>query len=475
MAWKWNEKMAKIILINPDYYEDIFAQSKARAAVSRGVIPLGLASLAAPLLAAGHKVRIVNLNLADNPEACLSDAIREFRPDVAGITATTPLIYKAYEIASRIKSLDRNILVLAGGPHPSAVPEEVLAESQIDGVVRGEGDAVLPLIVEQGFSPSIANLFYKSGDSCMKAERQRDFISDLDSLPFPAFELFDLKDYSQPGIASRKAPMGYMETSRGCYARCIFCNKNIHGYKMRMKSPLRVVDEMARMLRLGFQEIQIIDDIFTADMERAYIICEEILRRGLNFPWYPRGGIRVDRVNQELLHMMKRAGCYRIPFGVESGSQRILDLVKKKITLEQCERAVRLAKAAGLETECYFMIGHPTETEEDIKKSIAFAIKLNPDYAKFAITIPLPGTPLFNEMTAQGRIKTRNWDKYNFSLPPKELYDHDTLSWEVIERYYTLSHRKFYFRPHYILHMIHKTVLNGTVFAHIKAFLKTRW
>jgi|UniRef100_A0A7V6DQ09 anaerobic magnesium-protoporphyrin IX monomethyl ester cyclase len=467
--------MAKIILINPDYYEDIFAQSKARAAVSRGVIPLGLASLAAPLLAAGHKVRIVNLNLADNPEACLSDAIREFRPDVAGITATTPLIYKAYEIASRIKSLDRNILVLAGGPHPSAVPEEVLAESQIDGVVRGEGDAVLPLIVEQGFSPSIANLFYKSGDSCMKAERQRDFISDLDSLPFPAFELFDLKDYSQPGIASRKAPMGYMETSRGCYARCIFCNKNIHGYKMRMKSPLRVVDEMARMLRLGFQEIQIIDDIFTADMERAYIICEEILRRGLNFPWYPRGGIRVDRVNQELLHMMKRAGCYRIPFGVESGSQRILDLVKKKITLEQCERAVRLAKAAGLETECYFMIGHPTETEEDIKKSIAFAIKLNPDYAKFAITIPLPGTPLFNEMTAQGRIKTRNWDKYNFSLPPKELYDHDTLSWEVIERYYTLSHRKFYFRPHYILHMIHKTVLNGTVFAHIKAFLKTRW
>ena len=467
--------MSRIILINPDYYEDIFAQSKARAAVSRGVIPLGLASLAAPLLNAGHQVRIINLNLAENPQAFLAGAIREFQPNFAGITSTTPLIYKAYEIASQIKSLDKNILVLAGGPHPSAIPEEVLQESSIDCVVRGEGDFVLAMIVEQGFSPAIPNIFYKSNGDIIASERQHDFISDLDSLPFPAFELFDIKDYSQPGIASRKAPLGYMETSRGCYARCIFCNKNIHGYKVRMKSPDRVVDEMARMLKIGFKEIHLIDDIFTANMDRAYHICEEILRRGLKFPWYPRGGIRVDRVNLELLKIMKRAGCYRIPFGVESGSQRILNLVKKKITLEQCENAVRMAKEAGLETECYFMIGHPTETEEDIKKSIAFAIRLNPDYAKFAITIPLPGTPLFNDLVANGRIKTRDWNKYNFSLPAKDLYEHDTLSWETIEEYYNKSHRKFYFRPGYIVGMINKTLLNGTVLAHIKAFLKTRW
>jgi anaerobic magnesium-protoporphyrin IX monomethyl ester cyclase len=467
--------MSKVILINPDYYEDIFAQSKARAAVSRGVVPLGLASLAAPLLRAGHEVHIVNLNLADDPRASLTAAIIEFRPDFVGITATTPVIYKAYEIAAAIKNLDENILVLAGGPHPSAIPEEVLLESKIDGVVRGEGDHVLTMIVEQGLSPSIPNVFFKKNGKILKSERQSDFITDLDSLPFPAYELFDIQDYSQPGIASRLAPLGYMETSRGCYARCIFCNKNIHGFKVRMKSPVRVADEMEHMLRLGFKEIQIIDDIFTADMDRAYQVCEEILRRGLKFPWYPRGGIRVDRVNLELLKIMKRAGCYRIPFGVESGSQRILDLVKKKIKLEQCESAVQMAKEAGLETECYFMIGHPTETEEDIQKSIDFAIKLDPDYAKFAITIPLPGTPLFNEMTAQGRIKTRNWHKYNFSLPAKELYDHDTLSWKTIERYYTISHRKFYFRPSYIARMIYKTILNGTVLAHIKAFLKTRW
>ena len=242
-----------------------------------------------------------------------------------------------------------------------------------------------------------------------------------------------------------------------------------------MKSPDRVIEEMERMLVLGFREIHIIDDLFTADMKRAYEICEKIIKNKLKFPWYPRGGIRVDRVSPELLKIMKRAGCYRIPFGVESGSQRIIDAVKKGISLEQAEKAVAMAKREGFETECYFMLGLPTETEDDIKKTIDFSIKLDPDYAKFAITIPLPGTKMFEDMNAKGQIKTRDWEKYNFSVPPKELYDHDSLSWETIEKYYDLSHRRFYFRPGYIIRMAVKTILNGTLLAHIKAFLKTRW
>ena len=242
-----------------------------------------------------------------------------------------------------------------------------------------------------------------------------------------------------------------------------------------MKSPGRVVDEMERMLSLGFREIHIIDDIFTADMKRAYAICEEILRRNLDFPWYPRGGIRVDRVSPELLRIMKKAGCYRIPFGIESGSQRILDIAKKKITIEQAETAVKMAKSADMETECYFMIGLPNETEEEIKKSLALAIKLNPDYVKFAITVPLPGTPMFAEMEKNGQIKTRDWEKYNFSISPRELYNHDTLSWEVINKYYNQAHRKFYFRISYVLRMIGHTLRNGTFFSHIKAFMQTKW
>lgn len=467
--------MSKIILVNPDYYEEIFSKSKVRSAISRGTTQLGLACIAAPLLNKGHAVNILDLNLEDDAEGFLRKNILELKPDFVGITATTPLIIKAYKIAAMVKGIDEKIVVITGGPHASALAEDVLRESRIDCVVSGEGDFILNAIVEKGFSETIPNIFYKMNGQIIRSKVQNYYTQDLDTLPYPAYELFDIKKYSQPLISSRKAPLGYMETSRGCYGRCVFCNKNIHGFKVRMKSPLRVVDEMARMLKLGFREVHIIDDIFTADMDRAYSICEEILSRGLKFPWYPRGGIRVERINLGLLKIMKRAGCYRIPFGIESGSQRIIDVINKKISIERAEEAVRLAKKAGLETECYFMLGHQTETEEDIKKSIDFAIKLNPDYVKFAVTIPLPGTPMFDEMLAKGQIKTKDWSKYNFSTSPKELYVHDILSWETIDRYSDISYRKFYFRWQYILKMIYRTVLNGTFFAHIKAFLKTRW
>jgi len=470
-----HKEMSRIILVNPAYYEEIFSKSKVRSAISRGTTQLGLACIAAPLLGKGHAVKILDLNLVDDPDSSLRKCILEFKPHFMGVTATTPLIMKAYQIAAMAKDIDKSVIVVAGGAHASALAEDVLEESQIDCVVSGEGDFILNTIIENGFSDTIPNIHYKINNQIVHSKVQNYFTQDLDTLPYPAYELFDIKKYSQPLIASRKAPLGYMETSRGCYAKCVFCNKNIHGFKVRMKSPLRVVDEMERMLKLGFREVHIIDDIFTSDMGRAYNICEEILRRGLKFPWYPRGGIRVEKVNLELLKIMKKAGCYRIPFGIESGSQRVIDVINKKITLERAEEAVSLAKRAGLETECYFMLGHPTETEEDIKKSINFAIKLDPDYVKFAMTIPLPGTPMFDDMSARGQIKTNDWSKYNFSTSPKELYEHDTLSWETLDRYSDISYRRFYFRPKYILRMLYRTVLKGTFFAHVKAFFKTRW
>lgn len=467
--------MAKILLINPNYYNDIFLKSKVRSAISRGTIPLGLACIAAPVVKSGHEVLMLDLNLTDEADERLRKTIMEYRPDIVGITSTTPVIKKVYHLADVIKEMDENITVVCGGPHPSAMPEDVLKESRIDCVVKGEGDLVFNLIVNNGISADIPNIFYKKNNQVVISKMRNDFIEDMDSLPFPAYELFDIKKYFQPRISSRRFPLGYLETSRGCYGRCIFCSKNIHGHRIRMKSANRVVDEMERMLALGFREIHIIDDIFTADMNRAHVICEEIIRRKLKFPWYPRGGIRVDRVSEGLLRMMRRAGCYRIPFGIESGSQRVIDVVNKGITLEQAKKAVRQAKEAGMETECYFMLALPTETEEDLKRTVDFAIKLDSDYAKFAITIPLPGTKMFDEMLANGQIKTKDWDKYNFSISPKEIYEHDNLSWETIDAYYDMSHKKFYLRPLYMSKMFLKTLTEGTIFAHIKAFLYTDW
>ncbi len=172
---------------------------------------------------------------------------------------------------------------------------------------------------------------------------------------------------------------------------------------------------------------------------------------------------------------MKRAGCYRIPFGIESGSPAVLKRIQKGITIEQARKAVRMAREAGLETESYFMIGLPGETEEDLKLSTQAAIDIDADYAKFAITVPLPGTQMFTQMEANGQILTRDWTKYNFSTNPRELYNHDNLSWEAIGTYETKMYRAFYFRPSYVLRTLLRTIRNGTLFAHIKAFFSTRW
>jgi len=464
----------KILLINSNYLNDVYGKSKQREVLSRGIPILGLACIAAPLAKTGHKINLIDLNLYDNPNEILARSLKEFRPDIIGLTATTAVVHKIVDIAKTVKDILPDVMIVAGGPHPTALPEDLLKNSHIDIVVSGEGDKTFQSIVESQNLKDIPNIYYKDNEKILHSDILQDGIKDLDSLPFPAYFLYDIHKYSMSKIFARRSPLAFMETSRGCYAHCVYCNKNIHGYKLRHKSPKRVVDEMEYLLKLGFNEIHIIDDCFTADMKRAYEICEEILKRRLRFPWYPRGGIRVDRVNSELLAIMKKAGCYRIPLGIESGNQRVIDAIKKKITLQQAEDAVRFSKEAGLEVECYFMIGLPTEREDDILKSINFAKKLDPDYVKFAITLPFPGTEMYDEMLKHNRIKSFCWQEYNFASP-RNVYEHDNLTWQQIEYFYAKCHRDFYLRPAYIMKSIYRAVKNGQFIAHLEAFLKTDW
>lgn len=464
----------KVLLINSNYFDDVYGESKQRAVLPRGIPVLGFACLAAPLVKSGFSINIIDLNLFDNPEEILAASLRELRPDVIGLTATTAVVHKIVDIAKVARSIIPNVTIVAGGPHPTAVPDDLLKNSQIDIVVSGEGDRIFKSIVEGQDLKVIPNIYYKVNGRIAHSDILDTAIEDLDSLEFPAYFLYDIHKYTASKIFARKSPLAFIETSRGCYSHCVYCNKNIHGYKLRQKSPKRVVDEMEYLLKLGFKEIHIIDDVFTADMKRAYEICEEILRRGMKFPWYPRGGIRVDRVNKELLRIMKKSGCYRVPFGIESGSQRVLDAIKKRITLKQAENAVRIAKEAGLEVECYFMIGLPTETEKDILSSISFAKKLDPNYLKFAITLPFPGTEMFDEMVKGNRIKSFNWPDYNFSAP-RNVYEHDTLSWRRIDYFYAKCHRDFYLRPSYIAKSLYRSIRSGQFIEHLQALLATRW
>jgi radical SAM superfamily enzyme YgiQ (UPF0313 family) len=466
--------MSKILFVNPPYYQLVYGNAKQKAGVSAGYVPIGLSSLAAYARLEGHQVAICDLNISEQPDEELREQLTDFQPDVVAVTAVTSTIMAAARVAEASRQTRPEAKIIVGGPHPTAMPRETLEMGCFDALCVGEGEYVLCQWLA-AMNAEVAGLWHYENGTAIPPGEANPGIADLDALPFPAYDLLNVPRYNFADVNCRKNPTGLMETSRGCYGNCVYCNKLVHGHKLRFKSAQRVVDEMEYLLDLGFNEIGLMDDCFTADMNRVMEICQEIIKRGLKFPWTPAGGLRVDRVKPEMFKLMKKAGCYRTPFGVETGSARILERIDKRITHEQALEAVRTAKAAGLETFGFFMLGLPGETEEDLKKTIDFAIKLNPHYVKFPFTMPLPGTRLYDELEAAGRIKSHDWEKYVFATPAREIYDHQTLSWDVLEKYEKMAYRKFYLRLSYMFMMFFHTLRDGTFFHHVKALFKTSW
>lgn len=459
-----------VLLVNPPYFEHVFGRSTIRGAVSPGTIIMSLAAVAPAVQKHGCVVKLLDLNLDPQPEARFLHELEQFRPRYVALTFTTSIFHIAKHYAILTRRILPNAQLVCGGHHATLMPDEVLRETEFDVVVCGEGDFTLAELVSGKCLKEIPGIVYKD-DGKFVHTAPRSLIKDLDDIPFPALDLYDAKRYRHPRFMARRNPVAYMETSRGCYGACNFCNAR--RTKLRRKSVARVIEEMRYILSLGFQEIHLADDLFTADLKRVKLICHAIIKSELDISWYPRAGIRVDHVDQELFELMKRAGVWSVPFGIESGNERILERIGKNITLAQVQRAVGLAKRAGLTTEGYFMIGHPDETEATIKETIRFSTSIGLDYAKFTINTPLPGTPLFDEWDRAGVIKTKDWSKYNFHTPPKELYEHPNLDWKEIDRYYRLAMRRFYFRPSYVVRRSLHDLSTGEFWSNLMVLLRS--
>ncbi|HET9531127.1 MAG TPA: radical SAM protein [Blastocatellia bacterium] len=463
-----NEK--NVLLINPPYFEHVFGKSAIRGAVAPGTIILSLAAVAPAVRQSGFNVRLIDLNIDPDPKGRFIREMLEFRPAHVALTFTTSVYHIAKEYAAIARSMSPDVRLVCGGHHATLMPEEVLSETEFDVVVRGEGDFTLAELVSGKCYRDIPGITFKE-DGKFVATQSRPMIFDLDQIPLPALDLYDVPRYRHPRFMARRNPVAYMETSRGCYGACIFCNAR--RTKLRRKSVNRVIEEMKYVLSLGFREIHLADDLFTADLKRVKEICRAIINNRIDISWYPRAGIRVDHVDKELFDLMKRAGVWSVPFGIESGNEDILKRIGKNITLDQVRNAVRLAKSVGLTTEGYFMVGHPDETEETMKQTIKFSTSIGLDYAKFTINTPLPGTPLFDEWERAGVIKTRDWSKYNFHTPPAELYDHPNLDWKTIDQYYKLGMKRFYFRPSYILKRGLKDLFSGQLLPNLKVLVRS--
>ena len=387
------------LLVNPPS-SDTYRHTPLGWVIGKRHPPLGLLSVAANI---PDRVAIWDMAFQKKPPIGYYD--------VVGITSRTANVQEAEQAANLCRRMWAGSKIVLGGAHISAVR---VKPDWADEICVGEGD-------------------YYFLDNRP--------VDNLDDLPLPAYHLVNSRDYKFNPLISRRSPVAYMETSRGCYGKCTYCTKAVFGSRMKFKSPQRVVDEMQYLADLGYREIHLYDDNFSADMVRVAQICELILSRNIKLAWLPRGGLRVDRVSLSMLKLMKRAGCYRVPYGVESGSVWVLLKTGKGIKKDQARDAVRWAKDAGLETECYFMMGFPGETESDMDETIEFALELDPTYAKCAITTTLPDTPL--ERFAP--IK----DYHDCTFAPRS---------KLLKRKYWEFYRRFYLRPSYMLNLTDRII-----------------
>jgi anaerobic magnesium-protoporphyrin IX monomethyl ester cyclase len=441
----------------------------------RAVIPrlpsMSLAMIAGSLIEENVEVCIADCMLMQREEvpSRIREGISRFKPDLVGVTSTTPLFHEAIQVAEIARGCSRDVVTILGGPHASALPAESLRQSSFDAVVVGEGEKAVKTIARNNSIAGIRGVYSRQdldGGQLTGAAERADEIP-IDQLPMPALHLFNARDYTCPKVISRNNPVGPIEMSRGCIFNCSFCNKNIHGKNFRIKTPERIIEELRVMKRLGYNEFHVLDDQFTTDIAKAKSICEAILKSGIRMPWNLRTGVRVDRIDREFLSLAKRAGCYQVGVGFESGNQGCLDRVAKGIRIEQSVRAVEMIKREGIELVGFFMLGLPGETLETMEETIQFAIKLDPDYAKATVLVPFPGTRIYQEFEREGRIKTKDWSKYNFHNA-YEIYTHANLDWNCLNGYYRKFHRRFYLRPGYLAKRLWKAIRRGRLLAEVR-------
>jgi anaerobic magnesium-protoporphyrin IX monomethyl ester cyclase len=424
--------------------------------------PLSLAYLAATSERRGDEVRVYDGNVE---RQSLPDALREFNPDIVGISANTIQIKSAWRDAALVRESSSAAVVL-GGPHPSVLPDESLAQPGVDFVVRGEGEATWAELcgaiegrprsewaaAVEGVAGISHNLLGQ-----VKHNPQRPPIQDLDGLPFPAYHLFKMDRYTnlQPTIDAPRVPSYPILTSRGCPYQCSYCCQT--GPRLwRARSAESVVAEWRWLVQdLGAKEIGVLDDSFNIDRKRVLAICDLLIKEGLNHvPWIMINGIRANLADEELLTRMRQAGCIRTAFGVESGNQRILDdVIGKKLTLEQVRQAFRAARAAGMETIGFFIIGLPGETEETMEDTIRFACELDPLVANFSMATPFPGTRMYQQVKQGGRILVKDYDDYAF-FEGRAAFEMPGLPAELVERKWKEAYRRFYWRPSRILRQL---------------------
>lgn len=381
----------------------------------------------------------------------ITDIISKSNPDVVGIQINTFSIIDALTVAKLIKTLNNKIFVVAGGPHVNLFPEQTISFNEIDYLVCGEGEIsftqLLHALEGREKIEDIKGLVYKSNNFIYKNPCQ-EFIDDLDALPYPAREMTDINKYYS--VISKRRSITTMVTSRGCPYRCLFCDRPHLGKRFRYRTAENVVDEMQLCSDIGIKEIMMYDDTFTVNKKRVLDICQLIIDRDLKVGWDIRS--RIDTIDEEIIEKLREAGCERIHYGVEAGTDEILKVLNKQVDLKRAKHIFKATRAAGIDTLGFFMIGNPAETREQILKTINYAKSINPNFVQFSLTTPYPGTELYKLGLEKGLYKEDYWKKFaenpTADFIPAVWEEH--LSKTELIGLLKYAYKSFYLRPGYI-------------------------
>lgn len=422
----------RLLLIEPPFFRFKGANSN--------IFPIGLGYIASFLHANGYQVKVYNGEQFSDAEATavvsykdlleshdkfiqglqddnhfiwqeVAAYIKKYQPTIIGMGTTTTKMRSALKIARIVKEINPKIKVVIGGLHATILPKDLLKDKNVDVLVRGEGEKTFLELV-QAFEnnkniAAIAGISYKETNGIQKDTPDRPFLDNLDELPFPEKSLI---------IDEQKARAAYriIFCSRGCPYRCNYCNTAaIWGRKARYHSVGRVIEEMKKIKREeNTDSIQFFDDTFTLNPVWVRDLCNEMLKQNLNMRWSCL--TRLDRLEENLLRLMKQAGCIGIAMGVESGSQKVLDSIKKDITLEKIFEGQRIINKVGIPWDAFIMLGMPYETKEDMHATLRLMKKLKCRSIILSVFTPYPGTELYQVTKEMGLLsETTDWEKYS--------------------------------------------------------------
>ena len=383
---------------------------------SKGTIrsPVGLTYVAAACEKAGHRVVIVDSEVLDLSGDALTDAILSHAPGIVGVTATSPVIATAARISRAIHARDARLPTIIGGPHASAIPRETLEATDFDYACAGEGEAVMPPLLERldrKAEPSgIPGLLYRAGHE-IRGDPHQALVDDLDALAFPARHLLSMTSYMDlpRGIVE---PQDTLVTTRGCVGKCAFCASA--GTKPRFRSLDNLLAELDEIVNKHHIRYLIIgDDTFTLSKKRIVDFCKEIVARRYDLHYLCQ--TRLDTIDAEILEWLSKSGCYAICFGVESGTPRVLESMGKRLSIDRMLQNLPLVKASGITIRTTYIIGWIDETEEEVWNTINLAKKVDADETAFCIATPFPGTRLWDEAVRRGmRVDLKKMENFHF-------------------------------------------------------------